>query len=82
MVLDKVGEIGVRKRLNMDGQDLGKDGLLRLTDGSSLGIMEEEESDTTSVDSQGNKRAKKTNNGELNPNEILAGSLEGCRQTQ
>jgi hypothetical protein len=82
MVLDKVGEIGVRKRLNMDGQDLGKDGLLRLTDGSSLGTMEEEDSDTTSVDSQGNKRAKKTNNCELNPNEILAGSLEGCRQTQ
>ncbi|KAK1627889.1 hypothetical protein QYE76_002204 [Lolium multiflorum] len=78
MVIDKVGEIGARKRINMDGQESGKEGLLMLTDENTIGAMEEEENDSTSVDSQGNKGAKKTGNSEVNPNEILAGSLEGC----
>jgi hypothetical protein len=83
MLIDKAaGEAGARKRLNMHDQESWKEGQLLLTDENMVGTTEEDDNDTTSVDSQGNKRAKKTMDGNVNSNEILAGPLEGCRQTQ
>jgi hypothetical protein len=79
---------GARKRLAMEAvakeDELAdpKNQIVPVEKGVEHMSEESDENRCTSLDSKGNKKARTKTNGENQNLELLAGSLEGCRQSQ